>query len=64
MKNFLAKYGKHFWIATLFVTIPSLYSFFFKNGDWFTALLLSGWSYYFFLKGTGRLQDKDDPFVE
>jgi len=64
MKNFLAKYGKHFWIVSLFVTIPSLYSFFFKDGDWFTALLLSGCSYYFFLKGTGRLLDKDDPFVE
>ena len=64
MKNFLAKYGKHFWIVSLFVTIPSLYDFFLKDGDLFIALMLSGCSYYFLLKGTGRLLDKDDPFVE
>jgi hypothetical protein len=44
--------------------MPSLHDFFFKDGDLFIALMLSGCSYYFFLKGTGRLLDKDDPFVE
>jgi hypothetical protein len=37
MKNFLAKYGKHFWIVSLFVSIPSLHDFFFKDGDLFIA---------------------------
>ena len=64
IKNFLAKYGRHFWIISLFVTIYAAYDFFYDEGDLFSVLMLSGFTYYFFVKGTGRLSEEDDPSVE
>jgi len=67
MKNLLSKYGKHFWYLPLVVSLWSWWAFFslpMQLRDIWSPLFLSAFAYYFFLKGTGRLTDKDDPFVE
>ena len=64
IKNFLSKYGRHFWILSLLVTLLSLYQFIKLNGDLFIVLMLGALTYYFYLKGTGKLKDEDDPFVK
>jgi len=67
MKNLLSKYGKHFWYLPLVVSFWSWWAFFslpMKLGDIWSPLFLSAFTYYFFLKCTGRLTEKDDPFVE
>jgi len=66
MKNLLSKYGKHFWYLPLVVSLLSWWVFFssMRLGEIFFPLFLSAFAYYFFLKCTGRLTDKDDPFVE
>jgi len=67
MKNLLSKYGKHFWYLPLVVSLLSWWAFFslpMQLRDIWGPLFLSTFAYYFFLKCTGRLTDKDDPFVE
>ena len=64
IKNFLAKYGRHFWIISLAVTAYTAYDLFFDEGDLFSTVMLAACTYYFFLRGTGRLSKKDDTFVE
>ena len=67
MKNLLSKYGKHFWYLPLVVSLWSWWAFFslpMQLRDIWSPLFLSAFAYYFFLKCTGRLTDKDDPFVE
>ena len=34
------------------------------NGDFFLVLMFGALTYYFYLKGTGKLKDEDDPFVK
>tara|TARA_Y100000816_G_scaffold97140_1_gene67567 strand:+ start:384 stop:542 length:159 start_codon:yes stop_codon:yes gene_type:complete len=38
--------------------------FFYDEGDFFSVLMIGGLTYYFFLEGTGRLLEEDDPFVQ
>ena len=64
IKNFLTKYGRHFWILSLLVTLLSLYQFIKLDGDLFLVLMFGALTYYFYLKGTGKLKDEDDPFVK
>jgi len=67
MKEWLSKYGKHFWYLPLLVSLWSWWVFFsvpLRLGDVFSPIFLSAFTYYFFLKCTGRLTDKDDPFVD
>ena len=64
MKNFLSKYGRHFWIIPLTISLYSWYDFFFSEGDLFDALVFTGFTFYFFLKGTGKLDDENDPFMK
>tara|TARA_B100001027_G_scaffold155143_1_gene109105 strand:- start:296 stop:493 length:198 start_codon:yes stop_codon:yes gene_type:complete len=64
IKNFLAKYGRHFWILSLLLTLLSLYQFIKLNEDLFLVLMFGVLTYYFYLKGTGKLKDEDDPFVK
>ena len=64
IKNFLSKYGRHFWILSLFVTLISLYQFIKLDGDLFFVLMFGTLTYYFYLKGTGKLKDEDDYFVK
>ena len=60
IKSFLAKYGRHFWIISLSVTIYAIYDLFYDEGDLLSVLMLSGFTYYFFLKGTGRLSEENE----
>ena len=67
MKEWLSKCGKHFWYLPLLVSLWSWWVFFsvpLRLGDVFSPIFLSAFAYYFFLKCTGRLTDKDDPFVD
>ena len=64
IKRFLEKYGRHFWVICLIVTVVSLYQFIKLDGDFFFVLMFGALTYYFYLKGTGKLKDEDDPFVE
>tara|TARA_B100000214_G_scaffold335669_1_gene279099 strand:- start:1194 stop:1391 length:198 start_codon:yes stop_codon:yes gene_type:complete len=64
IKRFLDKYGRHFWVICLIVTVLSLYQFIKLDGDLFFVLMFGALTYYFYLKGTGKLKDEDDPFVE
>ena len=65
MKQFLSKYGKHFWLFPLVVSLYSWYDLFFQQGgDLFLTLVFSGFTYYFYLKGIGKLKDKDDIFLK
>ena len=65
MKQFLSKYGRHFWLFPLVVSLYSWYDLFFQQGgDLFLTLVFSGFTYYFYLKGTGKLKDKDDIFLK
>lgn len=64
IKNFLAKYGRHFWIISLVVTSYTAYDLFFDEGNLFSTVMLAACTYYFFLRGTGSLSKKDGPFVE
>ena len=64
IKKFLEKYGRHFWVLCLIVTLVSLYQFIKLDGGLFFVLMFGALTYYFYLKGTGKLKDEDDPFVE
>ena len=65
MKQFLSKYGRHFWLLPLVISLYSWYDLLFHDeGDLFFPLFFSGFTYYFFLKGTGKLKDENDPFVK
>ena len=62
MKGLLAKYGRHFWVVALAVSLFAWYDLLFDRGSLFDALMFSGLTYYFFLTGTGRLTNENDPF--
>ncbi len=64
IKKFLKKYGRHFWIISLIFTLLSLYQFIELNGNLFIVLMFGVLTYYFYLKGTGKLKDVDDPFAK
>ena len=60
IKKLLAKYGRHFWIVSLSVTIYATYDFAFNEGDFGSILMLSVLTYVFFIERNGKL-DKNDP---
>tara|TARA_B110000444_G_C18755619_1_gene554981 strand:- start:56 stop:247 length:192 start_codon:yes stop_codon:yes gene_type:complete len=60
IKKLLAKYGRHFWIVSLSVTIYATYDFVFNEGDFGSILMLSVLTYVFFIERNGKL-DKNDP---
>jgi len=62
MKRLLAKYGKYFWLVSLAITVSMWIDLIFRDGDLFLPIMFSLLTYYFFLKGTGRLPDEKDPF--
>ena len=64
IKKFLAKYGRHFWINSLALTINAAYDLSFDEGNLFSLGLFAACTYYFFLRGTGRLSKKKDSFEE
>ena len=62
MKGLLSKYGKHFWLVSLAVTVFTWINLIFRDGELFLPIMFSFLTYYFFLKGTGLLPDEKDPF--
>tara|TARA_A100001011_G_scaffold202850_1_gene211245 strand:+ start:355 stop:549 length:195 start_codon:yes stop_codon:yes gene_type:complete len=62
MKRLLAKYGQYFWLVSLAVTVSMWIDLIFRDGELFLPIMFSLLTYYFFLKGTGRLPDEKDPF--
>ncbi len=60
IKKLVAKYGRHFWLVPLAVTIHTIYDYFFNNGDWSDIVMLSFITYLFFIDRNGKL-DKNDP---
>ncbi len=60
IKKLLAKYGRHFWLVPLTVTIYTIYDYFFNNEDWSDIVMLSFITYLFFIDRNGKL-DKNDP---
>jgi len=64
IKKFFKKYGRHFWIISLLFALLSLYQFIKLDGDLFIVLMFGVLTYYFYLKGTGKLKDVDNPFAK
>ena len=60
MKNLLSRYGKYFWLLPFTLSLISWYSLFFGNEDIFDTLLFSAFTYYFYLRGTGKLTDDNE----
>ena len=59
IKKLLAKYGRHFWIVSLSVTIYATYDFVFNEGDFGSILMLSVFTYVFFIERNGKLNESD-----
>tara|TARA_B100000927_G_scaffold254989_1_gene221517 strand:- start:392 stop:568 length:177 start_codon:yes stop_codon:yes gene_type:complete len=58
MKKLLAKYGRHFWLVSLSVTIYTIYDYLFNNGDWGSIVMLSFITYIFFIDRNGKPEEK------
>jgi len=58
MKNLLAKYGRHFWLVPLSITIYATYDYLFDNGDWGDIVFLSIITYLLFIDRNGKLEEK------
>ena len=54
MKKLLAKYGRHFWIISLAITIFATYDFFYNEGSFFDILMLSALTLLFYWQGQGK----------
>jgi len=57
MKKLLAKYGRHFWIISLLITIYATYDFFHGEGSFFDILMLSTLTLLFYWQGQGKLEE-------
>jgi hypothetical protein len=58
MKKVLAKYGRHFWIMSLSVTMYAIYDFIFDDGEFFSIVMLSALTLLFFYERNGKLGDE------
>lgn len=54
MKKLLAKYGRHFWLVSLAVTIFAAYDFAYNKGSFFDILMLSALTLLFYWQGQGK----------
>ena len=54
IRKLLAKYGRHFWVISLSVTIYAIYDFVFDEGDFFSVAMLSALTLLFFYEGNGK----------
>ena len=57
MKKLLEKYGRHFWLVSLSVTIYTIYDYLFNNGDWGSIVMLSFITYLFFIDRNGKPEE-------
>ena len=58
IKKLLAKYGRHFWLVSLAVTIFTAYDFFYNEGSFFDILMLSALTLLFYWQGQGKLEEE------
>ena len=58
MKKLLAKYGRHFWLVPLSVTIYTIYDYLFNNAGWSDIVMLSFITYLFFIDRNGKPEEK------
>ena len=58
MKKLIAKYGRHFWIISLALTIYAAYDFFYDEGNFFDILMLSALTLLFYWQGQEKLEEK------
>jgi hypothetical protein len=54
MKKLLAKYGKHFWLVSLALTIFAAYDFAYNERSFFDILMLSALTLLFYWEGQGK----------
>ena len=54
MKRLLAKYGRHFWLVSLAVTVFASYDFAYNEGSFFDILMLSALTLLFYWQGQGK----------
>ena len=59
IKKLLAKYGRHFWIVSLSVTVYASYDFAYNEGDFFSILMLAVLTYVFFIERNGKLEEEN-----
>tara|TARA_B100000768_G_scaffold168700_1_gene173741 strand:- start:47 stop:226 length:180 start_codon:yes stop_codon:yes gene_type:complete len=59
MKKLLAKYGRHFWLVSLAVTIFAAYDFFYNEGSFFDILMLSAFTLVFYWQGQGKSEEEE-----
>ena len=57
MKKLLAKYGRHFWVVSLGITIFATYDFFYNEGSFFDILMLSALTLLFYCQGLVKLEE-------
>jgi hypothetical protein len=58
MKKLLVKYGRHFWLVPLSVTIYTIYDYLFNNADCSDIVMLSFITYLFFIDRNGKPEEK------
>ena len=61
MKKFFQTYGRYFFVLPLILTIREWYVIIFSEtgGDWFNAIMLSGFTYYFYGMSIGKFKYKE-----
>ena len=60
MKKLLAKYGRHFWLVPLSVTIYNIYDYLFNNAGWGDIVMLSFITYLFFIDRNGKAEKEEE----
>ena len=60
MKKFVQIYGKYFFVLPLVLAIREYYGIIFNKyfGDWFSALMMTGFAIYFYLMSVGKIKKK------
>ena len=61
MKKFVQIYGKYFFVLPLVLAIREYYGIIFNKyfGDWFSALMMTGFTIYFYLMSVGKIKYKE-----
>ena len=60
MKKFVQMYGSYFFILPLILSTREWYGIIAKEywGDWFSAIMFTGFTYYFYGMSIGKFKNK------